>query len=138
MLRTDGHDYLDEVAADALFLLIGARPITIGLEGWIPRDEHGFLLTGQDVVADDRDASWKLDRAPHPLESSQPGVFVAGDQRQADLERLRGLAEDGTVRPALDTVYPLDQAADALRHLIAGRTQGKLAIAVNEASAPTT
>ena len=33
--------------------------------------------------------------------------------------------------PPLDTVFPLDQAADALRHLIAGHTQGKVAIAVD-------
>jgi NADPH:quinone reductase-like Zn-dependent oxidoreductase len=63
-------------------------------------------------------------------------TFIVNRERQADLERLRGLAEDGTVKPALDTVFPLDRAADAVRHLIAGRTQGKLAIAINEA--PTT
>ena len=59
-------------------------------------------------------------------------TFIVNRERQSDLERLRDLVEDGTVKPALDTVYPLDQADEAMRHLIAGHTQGKLAVAVNE------
>ena len=59
-------------------------------------------------------------------------TFIVNRERQSDLERLRDLVEDGTVKPALDTVYPLDQADEAVRHLIAGHTQGKLAVAVNE------
>jgi NADPH:quinone reductase-like Zn-dependent oxidoreductase len=58
-------------------------------------------------------------------------TFIVNRERQADLERLRDLVEDGVVKPALDTVYPLDQAADAVRHLVAGRPQGKIAVAVN-------
>jgi NADPH:quinone reductase-like Zn-dependent oxidoreductase len=63
-------------------------------------------------------------------------TFIVNRERQSDLERLRDLVEDGTVKPALDTVYPLEQAAEALRHLTAGRTQGKLAVATAE-PAPT-
>ena len=58
-------------------------------------------------------------------------TFIVNRERQADLERLARLVDDGTVKPALDTVFPLDQAADALRHLIAGHTQGKVAIALD-------
>jgi NADPH:quinone reductase-like Zn-dependent oxidoreductase len=58
-------------------------------------------------------------------------TFIVNRERQADLERLGRLVDDGTVKPALDTVFPLEQAADALRHLIAGHTQGKVAIAVD-------
>ena len=63
-------------------------------------------------------------------------TFIVNRERQADLERLRDLVEDGVVKPALDIVYPLEQAAEALRHLIAGRTRGKLAVAINEAATP--
>jgi NADPH:quinone reductase-like Zn-dependent oxidoreductase len=59
-------------------------------------------------------------------------TFIVNRERQADLQRLRDLVEAGVIKPALDTVYPLEQAAEALRHLIAGRTQGKLAVATNE------
>lgn len=31
-----------ERRADAMFVLIGAEPITPGVEGWLRRDEHGF------------------------------------------------------------------------------------------------
>jgi NADPH:quinone reductase-like Zn-dependent oxidoreductase len=59
-------------------------------------------------------------------------TFIVNRERRADLERLRDLVNDGTVKPALDTVYPLDQAAEAMRDHVAGRTKGKAAIAVND------
>jgi NADPH:quinone reductase-like Zn-dependent oxidoreductase len=59
-------------------------------------------------------------------------TFIVNRERQSDLERLRQLVEDGIVKPAIDTVYPLDQAAEAVRHLVAGHTRGKLAIAVGD------
>jgi thioredoxin reductase (NADPH) len=102
ILRKGGHEEADELAADAMFLLIGARPITIGLEGWIWRDEHGFLLTGQDVLADaPREAWWKLSRDPYPLESSQPGVFVAGDFRHGSIKRVASAVGEGAMAASL-------------------------------------
>jgi hypothetical protein len=101
-LRSEGHDETDELAADAMFLLIGARPITIGLEGWLRRDEHGFLLTCQDVLADaPRDTWWKLSRDPYPLESSQPGVFVAGDLRHGSIKRVASAVGEGAMAASL-------------------------------------
>jgi NADPH:quinone reductase-like Zn-dependent oxidoreductase len=58
-------------------------------------------------------------------------TFIVNREGQAALERLGRLVDDGTVRSTLDTVFPLDQAADALRHLIGGHAQGKVAIAVD-------
>ena len=102
ILRSEGNDMTDELAADAMFLLIGARPITIGLEGWIRRDEHGFLLTGQDVLADaPRESWWKLSRDPYPLESSQPGVFVAGDLRHGSIKRVASAVGEGAMAASL-------------------------------------
>lgn len=63
-------------------------------------------------------------------------TFIINRERQADLERLRGLVEDGVVKPAVDTTYPLEQAADAMRHLISGRAQGKVAVVVNAHADP--
>jgi NADPH:quinone reductase-like Zn-dependent oxidoreductase len=62
-------------------------------------------------------------------------TFIVNRERQADLERIGHLVEGGTVKPALDTVFPLDHAADAVRHLVAGHTQGKVAIAVDRSHA---
>jgi thioredoxin reductase (NADPH) len=102
ILRSEGRDDTEELAADAMFLLIGARPITVGLEGWLRRDEHGFLLTGQDVVADaPRESWWKLSRDPYPLESSQPGVFVAGDLRHGSIKRVASAVGEGAMAASL-------------------------------------
>ncbi|HEY8212434.1 MAG TPA: NAD(P)-dependent alcohol dehydrogenase, partial [Myxococcaceae bacterium] len=46
------------------------------------------------------------------------------------LELLAGLIEAGKVTPAIDRVYPLHQAPDAMRELEAGRVRGKIAIKV--------
>jgi thioredoxin reductase (NADPH) len=101
ILHGEERDGLEELPADAMFLLIGARPFTLGVEGWLRRDEHGFLLTGQDVVADDRDTWWKLDRGPYPLESSQPGVFVVGDLRHGSIKRVASAVGEGAMAASL-------------------------------------
>jgi len=79
--------------ADALFVLIGARPQT----GWLPdviaRDEFGFLLTGDDVPVD----SWPLDRRPLSLETSMPGVLAAGDVRRASIKRVAAAVGEGSI-----------------------------------------
>ena len=63
-------------------------------------------------------------------------TFIVNRERQSDLERLRRLVEDGTVKPAVDTVYPLDQTAEAVQHLVAGQTKGKLAVAPTGPASP--
>ena len=66
----------------ALFILIGAQPHTDWLAVTIEQDEHGFLLTGRDLLRDrSSHPAWPLDRPPPLLETSQPGVFAAGDVR---------------------------------------------------------
>jgi thioredoxin reductase (NADPH) len=100
-LRTDGRDQTEELPADAMFLLIGALPFTLGVEGWLRRDEHGFLLTGQDIVAGGSDTGWNLNRAPYPLESSQPGVFVAGDLRHGSTKRVASAVGEGALAASL-------------------------------------
>jgi NADPH:quinone reductase-like Zn-dependent oxidoreductase len=64
-------------------------------------------------------------------------TFIINRERQADLERLRDLVESGTVKSPLDTVYPLDQAADAVRHLVTGHAQGKVAIVIDSTTPAT-
>jgi thioredoxin reductase (NADPH) len=100
-LRTEGHNDTEDLPADAMFLLIGALPFTLGMEGWLSRDEHGFLLTGQDITAGGRDTGWNLNRAPYPLESSQPGVFVAGDLRHGSTKRVASAVGEGALAASL-------------------------------------
>lgn len=79
------------VAADGLFVLIGARPHTEWLPQEIARDRRGFLLTGPDVPPD----LWPLERAPLMLETSVPGVFAAGDVRHRSVKRVAAAVGQG-------------------------------------------
>jgi thioredoxin reductase (NADPH) len=82
------------VAADALFVLIGASPHTGWLPSEIARDRDGFLLTGQDVSDSHR---WSLKRRPLALETSMPGVLAAGDVRHGSVKRVAAAVGDGAV-----------------------------------------
>ena len=83
----------DTVAADALFVLIGARPHVDWLPPEIARDAHGFLLTGPDL--DDHD--WPLERRPLSFETSMPGVLAAGDVRHASIKRVASAVGAGAI-----------------------------------------
>ncbi|MBK1783626.1 FAD-dependent oxidoreductase [Prauserella cavernicola] len=80
------------VAADALFIMIGARPHTAWLPPEVATDEHGFVLTGTDVGD-----IWPLERDPHLLETSLPGVFAAGDARHGSVKRVASAVGEGSV-----------------------------------------
>jgi thioredoxin reductase (NADPH) len=90
--RTSGAE--ETVAADGLYLSIGARPHTEWLPGEIVRDDQGFVLTGADVP---REAPWPLDRAPFPLETSMPGVLAIGDARAGSLKRVASAVGAGSI-----------------------------------------
>jgi NADPH:quinone reductase-like Zn-dependent oxidoreductase len=64
-----------------------------------------------------------------PFVSQKLGAFIASENA-AGLDDLRELIESGAVVPVLDRTYPLADTAAAVRHLLAGRTIGKLAISV--------
>jgi NADPH:quinone reductase-like Zn-dependent oxidoreductase len=64
-----------------------------------------------------------------PFVRQQLTMFIA-KQRSRDLERLTELIEAGMMMPHIDRTYRLDQGADAMRHLEAGRARGKIAITV--------
>jgi thioredoxin reductase (NADPH) len=83
----------EEVAADALYVMIGARPQTGWLEGAVERDPQGYILTGRDLDA----ASWPLERPPALMETSVPGVFAAGDVRHASIRRVASAVGGGSI-----------------------------------------
>ena len=89
--RADGRD--ETVAADALFLMIGAHPHTEWLPPTIERDEQGFVLTGSDLPG----GAWPLERDPFLLETSLPGVFAAGDVRHGSVKRVAAAVGEGSV-----------------------------------------
>ncbi|HEY7793348.1 MAG TPA: FAD-dependent oxidoreductase [Gaiellaceae bacterium] len=104
VIRDESRGEEIEAGADALFVLIGAEPMTAGVEGWLRRDEHGFLVTGPDLLGGAQHP-WPLDRAPLHLESSQPGLFVAGDVRHGSIKRVASAVGEGAMAVALIHQY---------------------------------
>ena len=95
----DGTESVEEV--DACFVFIGAVPRTDWLEGVVARDERGFIRAGSDV----RDHGWPLPRDPYVLETSVPGVFVAGDVRTRSIKRVASAVGEGSMAVSLIHEY---------------------------------
>jgi thioredoxin reductase (NADPH) len=96
-----GDEALD---VDACFVFIGALPRTDWLEGVVARDERGFILAGLDARTD----GWPLKRDPYLLETSVPGVFVAGDVRARSIKRVASAVGEGSMAVSLVHQYLVD------------------------------
>jgi thioredoxin reductase (NADPH) len=94
-----------ELPADAMYVLIGGQPLTAGVGGWLRRDDRGYLMTGPDLHSDSQTEWWPLARDPLPLESSQPGLFVAGDVRHGSIKRVASAVGEGAMAIALLHTY---------------------------------
>src|ERR671916_468981 len=82
----------------SLFIFIGAAPKTGWLEGVVERDDRGFILSGPDISKNGkRPRGWALDRDPFLLETSVPGVFVAGDVRHGSIKRCASAVGEGSI-----------------------------------------
>jgi len=97
-LKLSGPNGAYNVKANSLFVFIGAEP---GV-GWLPpsilRDEKGFVLAGPDLRRDGKmPESWRETREPFLLETSVPGVFVAGDVRHGSVKRVASAVGEGSI-----------------------------------------
>lgn len=80
--------------ADHIFVLVGATPKIHWLGAEVERDDHGFVLTGNDVS----DAFEKrYGRRPFAHESSLCGMFIAGDLRSGSVKRCASAVGEGAV-----------------------------------------
>jgi thioredoxin reductase (NADPH) len=84
------HDLVSDewrrIDSTALFVLIGSVPHTAWLDGKIPLDEQGFVLTGTAG-----DVSTRM------LETGRPGVFAAGDVRSGSVKRVASAVGEGAM-----------------------------------------
>ncbi|WP_077041849.1 FAD-dependent oxidoreductase [Rhodococcus sp. MTM3W5.2] len=97
-LRDNTTGRTETVDAHWLFLFIGAAPRTDWLDGVVVRDDHGYVLSGPDLVVDGkRPRGWELDRMPQHLETSVPGVFAAGDVRSDSAKRVASAVGEGAM-----------------------------------------
>ncbi|HEX5234197.1 MAG TPA: FAD-dependent oxidoreductase [Silvibacterium sp.] len=95
-LQCRGEDRV--VPASGLFIFIGAAPTTEWLPEEILRDSRGFVLSGPDLRTDGKlPGKWAEDREPFLLESSMPGVFVAGDVRHGSVKRVASAVGEGSI-----------------------------------------
>jgi len=86
------------VPATSVFVFIGAAPGTAWLPSSIRRDENGFVLAGPDLRSQGKlPEGWGETREPFLLESSVPGVFVAGDVRHGSIKRVASAVGEGSI-----------------------------------------
>jgi thioredoxin reductase (NADPH) len=97
-LRDTVRGSTETVDAQWLYLFIGAEPLTNWLGDVVVRDARGFVVAGPDLLVNgQRPRGWTLDRPPYHLETSVPGVFVAGDARAESAKRVASAVGEGAM-----------------------------------------
>ena len=105
-----------DVPSDALFVMIGAKPHTSWLPREVARDDHGFVVTGADLVHDELLDDWLLPRSPANFESSVPGIFAVGDVRSRSMKRVASAVGEGSaVIQTIHTYLETHEKYSALR-----------------------
>ncbi|WP_227997349.1 FAD-dependent oxidoreductase [Nocardia australiensis] len=98
VLRDNETGAEEKTETERLFLFIGAAPQTDWLDGVVTRDDGGYVLAGPDLLIDGvRPPGWELPRPPHHLETSVPGVFVAGDVHAESAKRVASAVGEGAM-----------------------------------------
>jgi thioredoxin reductase (NADPH) len=96
-LRDNATGATEVVDASWMFVFIGAQPCTDWLDDVVMRDPHGFVVSGPDLGAAGTRLGWNLERPPFHLETSVPGVFVAGDARAESAKRVASAVGEGAM-----------------------------------------
>ncbi len=88
----------ETVDADALYIFIGAKPYTEWLGNEIVKNDKGFIETGRELERYENFGKvWKMNRDPHLLETSCPGIFAAGDVRAGAMNRVASAVGEGSM-----------------------------------------
>jgi thioredoxin reductase (NADPH) len=76
-----------------LFVFIGAEPCTDWLDGVVPLDDRGYVLTGPAAVPESRNG----EAPPALLETGVPGILAAGDVRAGSIKRVASAVGEGAM-----------------------------------------
>ena len=94
------------VSASALLIYAGAVPRTDWLAGVVERDAHGYVISGQHLMLEGkRPTGWTAVRDPFYLETSVPGIFVAGDVRHRSAKGVTSGVGEGAMAVKLVHQY---------------------------------
>ncbi len=93
-LTCDGCTETREAAS--VFIFIGAAPKTDWLPKEVARDDRGFILAGPDLKRIGMEKTTG-GRDPFLLETSVPGIFVAGDVRHGSVKRAASAVGEGSI-----------------------------------------
>jgi thioredoxin reductase (NADPH) len=103
-IKTDGAT--ETVSANALLIYAGAVPRTDWLAEIVERDAQGYLISGQHLMLEGkRPAGWNAERDPFYLETSVPGIFVAGDVRHRSAKGVTSGVGEGAMAVKLVHQY---------------------------------
>ncbi len=98
VLKNNGSEQVEEKTAAALFIFIGAKPMTDWIDLDLIKDNRGFLETGQALKNyENFSKNWKLKREPFLLETCIPGIFAAGDVRSGAMNRVASAVGEGSM-----------------------------------------
>ena len=91
-----GHNH--ERSIRHVFLMTGADPRTDWLRHCLALDDKNFVRTGPDLIQQDSGRTlWRMQRAPHLLETSVPAIFAVGDVRSGSVKRVASAVGEGSI-----------------------------------------
>ena len=138
LVRSLGATHVLDYACDDFASVADSYDVIIDIAGnaSLSRLRRALTPTGTAVLVGGEDAgritgmSRQLRALVVSLFGRQRLTMRVPKESAADLERLTTMIESGRIVPSVGSSYPLDQAATAMRELVAGTVRGKTAITV--------
>lgn len=86
----------EELPAAAMFIFVGAKSHSEMVANVVDQNSAGFIRAGKSLMTNGkRPKGWSSTRDPYPLETSVPGIFVAGDVRDLAVRRVASAVGEG-------------------------------------------
>lgn len=123
-------DDLGDETYDVILDIAGIRPVVSLRQRLTPKGTVVFI-GGEGGGAILNGMERQIGASLQGLFTGQRLLTLVGTTRTADLLELTPYLEEGTVVPAVNRTYPLEQTADALRYLGEGHATGKTVVVVS-------
>jgi NADPH:quinone reductase-like Zn-dependent oxidoreductase len=139
LVRSMGADHIVDYTTDDLTSGSRRYDVVVDIGGNTPLRKLRTMLAGEGalvIVGGESKGNWtggfgRSLRAPlWSIVVSQRLTMLTSNERHPSLEEVTDLIQEGTVTPAIDRSFPLDQASAAMRHLEAGHVRGKVVITI--------